>query len=327
MKRLLARTVLAVATVIAVGLNAAPAFASGPYTNTSTAVRHCTYLPDASCAQIKWYIPANTPVSMRCWTDESTYAGTNRWFWIDGNGVQGFVSAANISSQTTVGWCNNMPEMQTVRWAGSHLGEQYDVGWCLQFVHDAWINWGPSIDSGSAPNAVTYWNTNPHGYTKVSGVVNAPIGALVFWGATAGNPDGHVAVSIGDDYAISTYEYNTTEVHVLNMDTRNALATPTSDTSCRADPSPHAARLATKQLPDGCVRRDARVDTARWWPASPAWRLALSPVTVRATRSLPIVDPGDDRSVDGGRERSPCAPLVLVCRVTSADKATPAVRP
>jgi cell wall-associated NlpC family hydrolase len=226
MKHVLVRAfvVAAVAAAGAVSLAAPPAFASGPYTNTSTAVRHCTYLPDASCQQIKWYIPPNTSVSMRCWTDESWFAGTNRWFWIDGNGVQGFVSANNISSQTTVSWCNGMPEMQAVRWAGSHLGEQYDVGWCLQFVHDAWANWGSGIDIGAASDALTYWNNHPA--QQVPGAVYAPVGALVFWGATSGNPYGHVAISIGDAYAISTYERSTYEVHVLNMNERNNQGYP-----------------------------------------------------------------------------------------------------
>jgi hypothetical protein len=186
---------------------------------------------------------------MRCWTDESSYAGTNRWFWIDGNGVQGFVSANNISTQTTVGWCNSMPEMQAVRWAGSHLGEQYDVNWCLQFVHDAWVNWGSGIDIGSAPDAVTYWNNHPA--QRVPGAVYAPVGALVFWGPTAGNPYGHVAISIGDAYAISTYERSTYEVHVLNMNaiTRAILI---SATSCR--PGNHRAGRSRRE-PNGNPRR------------------------------------------------------------------------
>jgi hypothetical protein len=152
MKRILAQLfVVATVAAAAIGVAAPPAFASSPYTNASTAVRHCTYLPDPSCQQIKWFIPPNTPVSMRCWTDESPYAGTNRWFWIDGNGVQGFVSANSISAQTTVGWCTNMPEMQAVRWAGSHLGEQYDINWCLQFATTRGQTGVPASTSAAPP--------------------------------------------------------------------------------------------------------------------------------------------------------------------------------
>jgi hypothetical protein len=208
---------VAVAAVGVVALSSPQAQAAGPYTNTSTPVRHCTYLPDASCAAVKWTIPANVPVTMKCWTDESSYAGTNRWFWIAGNGVEGFVSANQISGQVSVGWCNGMPQMQAVRWAGTKLNELYRVNECLLFVREAWLNWGSGIDIGSGGTAVNYWNT--HGGHQ-SGT-NPPVGALVFWNSRPGYPEGHVAISIGSGYTISTYERSTQQVHAMNINERN----------------------------------------------------------------------------------------------------------
>jgi cell wall-associated NlpC family hydrolase len=189
----------------------------GTYLNTTTPVRMCTNLGDASCGTI-WNLAAGTQVTMRCWIDESSYAGTVRWFWISGAGVAGFVSANQVSAQTSVGWCGNDSQVKAIRWAARYLNENAYVGWCLSFVHDAWINAGRDI--GSSPTAVKYWNANPRGYARGYDAT-PPAGALVFWKNDSYSPDGHVAISIGNGWAISTYERSTQPVHVMSIADRN----------------------------------------------------------------------------------------------------------
>ena len=51
--------------------------------------------------------PGYTPVTMKCWTDASWFAGTNRWFKVTsiyGTGTQ-WVSANQVINQTKVGHC------------------------------------------------------------------------------------------------------------------------------------------------------------------------------------------------------------------------------
>lgn len=197
-------------------ISAQPALAAS--TNSSTPVRACTNLGDTGCNA--WTtIPSGIGLSLRCWQDESWYDGTNRWFWASGYGVQGFVSANQVSWQYATPWCGNDPYVQAVRWAGSHLGQNYDIGLCLQFVHDAW--WVAGRDIGSATTAYNYWLTNPRGYARVYDT-NPPVGALVFWRPDAYNSAGHVAISIGSGWVISTEERTTTAVHIFRIVDRNA---------------------------------------------------------------------------------------------------------
>jgi cell wall-associated NlpC family hydrolase len=204
------------AAVVAVGVFVTPAGAST--INTSTKVRACTNLGDNSCGVTYATLYAGTSVTMRCWRDESAYAGTVRWFWVAGGGVEGFVSANYVSSQSSVRHCNEYPHVQAARWAGTKLLHTDYDGWCLRFVRLAWSY--AAKDIGSADTAYLYWRSNPKGYAKYGGD-NPPVGALVFWGPTAGYREGHVAISIGAGRAISTYERSYRGVHVMVIKDRN----------------------------------------------------------------------------------------------------------
>lgn len=165
---------------------------------------------------------------MKCWRDESSYLGTVRWFWVDGPGAQGFVSANRASSHTLVPSCSTIRAYQAARWAGTKLKHNDYVGECLAFVSAAWSYSGKSICSGcnSSTTAYQYWSNSSYWSGKGTRVatrsVQAPVGAAVFWGPVAGYPEGHVAISIGDGYAISTYERSTTSIHILKISERNA---------------------------------------------------------------------------------------------------------
>jgi len=220
-------------TLAASGLVLGGASPAGASTiSVSTPVRACTNLADGSC--YAWTsFPAGTPVTMRCWRDESSYAGTVRWFWVDGP-RQGFVSANHVSGQIAVPHCNTKPNVQAVRWAGTQLKQiTYkdpvtaatidSRGLCLKFVHDAWRYAGKEI--GSRPRAIDFWNSPPSGTRVATTSVNAPVGALVFWRGTSAFPEGHVAISIGDGYAITTDESTIAgdTIQVMNIARRNSL--------------------------------------------------------------------------------------------------------
>jgi hypothetical protein len=187
---------------------------------TSTSVRACTNLADSSCKITYGSIGAGTPVTMRCWRDDSYTNGSVRWFWIEGGGIGGFVPANTVWPQDPSPYCEDNDRFQAVRWAGTKLGDLYDVGWCLNFVSKAWSYAGINIGVRRGDTAYTYWKANPRGYTR-STSTSAPVGALVFWGPTSGFPEGHVAISIGAGRAISTYERTTKPVHVLSIADRN----------------------------------------------------------------------------------------------------------
>jgi cell wall-associated NlpC family hydrolase len=233
-KSILGRVVaVAVTTGLAIGaLSAAAPRTASAVASTIKAdegVRECTNVNDASC--YAWTtLKATTGVTMKCWRDE----GGQRWYWVVGPGIQGFVRAARVSSPTTVGYCDNTPSAyRAVRWAGSQLkqrtytqpvtGKTIDsYGWCLLFVHDAWVFGGRQI--GSRPRAIDFWNSPPSGTKVATTSTNAPVGALVFWKGTAQYPEGHVAISVGSGRAISTYEGTTAtdQIHMINIATRNS---------------------------------------------------------------------------------------------------------
>jgi cell wall-associated NlpC family hydrolase len=196
---------------------AAPASAST--ISATTPVRACTNLKDTSCAG--WTtLPAGATVTMRCWFDQApAYAGTVRWFWVTGNGVQGFVSANRVSNQwKKAPGCASDRKIQAVRWAGSRLKENVYVGRCQAFVHDAWLFAGREI--GGADTAYHYWQKNPKGYARAYDG-KPPVGALVYWKPTPGFPEGHVAISIGSGRVVSTYERSTKPVHIFRIADRN----------------------------------------------------------------------------------------------------------
>lgn len=107
---------------------------------------------------------------------------------------------------------------QAVQWAGSKEGStQWDnPPMCLKFVYDAYQAAGKDI--GTANSAIDYWNNHP---SQQQPGDNPPSGALVFWNAETGNPDGHVAISRGDGTAWSSTERSYSGVHWLTIAYRN----------------------------------------------------------------------------------------------------------
>jgi hypothetical protein len=160
MRSRFALRVALVAALLVGALGVAVVSAAASTINTSTKVRACTNLDDGSCKITYKTLYKGTAVTMRCWRDESAYAGTVRWFWVAGGGVEGFVSANYVSSQSRVGNCKYVPRIQAARWAGTKLGQLKFVDECLPFVRAAWSYAGKTV-SGGTGSALNTGRTTP----------------------------------------------------------------------------------------------------------------------------------------------------------------------
>jgi hypothetical protein len=109
---------------------------------------------------------------------------------------------------------------KAVAWAQGQAGRtNYDL-FCLKFVYDAYrLGAGVDTRGGMATNAQTsaydFWNHFPQ--LQHRGDANPPVGAFVFWGPTSYNRDGHVALSLGGQRVISSWERNVLGVHTFGL--------------------------------------------------------------------------------------------------------------
>jgi hypothetical protein len=220
------------------GVASAEAFHTSVATAT-TPLRTCTDMRQGSCKG--WTsIAKGNKVTMICWrkqqpvrTETNDNFGTDMFFWVKaktganegGVTVQGYVSANHIGNQwRSSPYCDNMPRFRAARWAGEKYGERSYDGECQTFVHDAYLK-GVGTEIGSpVGNAFGFWNrylsdgsVNLPANANYVGVKrakrfdssdastwDAPVGALVYWRPVSANGDGHVAMSIGAGWVIST---------------------------------------------------------------------------------------------------------------------------
>ena len=96
---------------------------------------------------------------------------------------------------------------QAVSYASKYVGQDHDPGYCLEFMQEAYRAAGISLSD--EPTAAAYWAANPNGFSRVtaSAYGTPPAGALMFWGSRPGYPAGHVALSVGNETAVSTSAY------------------------------------------------------------------------------------------------------------------------
>lgn len=111
--------------------------------------------------------------------------------------------------------------LQAISWAASHQGQHFLDGACLVFVHDAYGSAGRDIGRGESANSYAVAHRG-----SLNPSTTPPPGALVFWWGTPGYEDGHVALSVGGGYALSTGERDDPNVHVLSIAERNAYPKP-----------------------------------------------------------------------------------------------------
>jgi LGFP repeat len=102
-------------------------------------------------------------------------------------------------------------------WAWSYEGQTVWVGQCLWFAVHAYMygqNWTLQGPYGDDVRAVDWWNEAPS--PQISGDMNPPRGALVFWDYWAGGT-GHAALSLGGGWVISTEFGGDYSVHVFKI--------------------------------------------------------------------------------------------------------------
>lgn len=184
------------------------------------------------CATKMGSLAAGTTVTMKCYQDWNDINGKSwRWFYITGpNHTEGFIHAEKVTvpSQTKVGQCgtSSWKGIWSGYWPlGSHVFGQ--TTWdhkCLEFVSLAYKNTSGLDICGNWCNASTtaldYWNKDPRGYgrhTSGPSFKTPERGALVFFSGSAVTSAGHVALSLGNGWLVSTWEGITPGVHLVTI--------------------------------------------------------------------------------------------------------------
>lgn len=207
--------------------------ASTPTANASTTPMiinaTSTYLcaSNASwCPRVIASVPANAQLQVICSRINSYYIED-----LANRALEGFVAKSDVrNAPGGLADCDTPahPAIYAAANALGWMGQIHDVGWCLQFVSDAWTEAGTSIHS--AYDAADWWNEyrGKFGYAWDTGgtrFTTPPRGALVFWGTSKNSPYGHVAISVGNGWLVSTEEgaVNTNAVHTLTINQRNNI--------------------------------------------------------------------------------------------------------
>jgi hypothetical protein len=198
-------------------------------TGSSTPMYWCI-TTDAVCTTSFHTLDPGTKLAMYCWMGGRTPQGYQfgRWFYIRAStGYVGFVKAEQVAGQTTTPNCSTKPNMMATLWALSKYGQlvyYQHGGQCLAFMSDAYTTGAGSSFPGPAGADVTAWqwlNAQP-GFTQHERDVNPPPGALVFWKPDAYSEGaGHVALSIGNGWVVSSYERGTYTIHLFAIADRN----------------------------------------------------------------------------------------------------------
>jgi hypothetical protein len=218
----------AVVSAPAAGASATPSLSQAKQTTL------CATPTGQYCGQtLTALIPAGTQISVRCYHASAYYinvlAHTNQ---------EGYVPQSAVShAPSGLTDCDSASHhaIWAAAWAINYLGNStaYPLGTCLPFVAAAWASAGDAIPGSSDP--VTWWDAYANtGKYETGTSLTPPRGALVFWGGTPDDPplsgDGHVAISVGNGWTISTAEGSTpsagNDVHLLQISHRNASGTP-----------------------------------------------------------------------------------------------------
>jgi hypothetical protein len=212
----------------------APPTSAAPV-NASAGMYHCVtpaqtrndgnFDPNGQCTSSFATIASGTPVTMVCWQDGRTPAGytSPRWFYVLGKDItgvtrEGFIYSAriNVADQATVGHCSMRRELATTMWATSHLGQVITQD---ASERNSYTDWAPGPVgewSGDCVKLVhlAWWKRTHTGnaaqiYSKYASVMNSmsttpPRGAMIFWDGATASGFGHVALSLGNGYMVTT---------------------------------------------------------------------------------------------------------------------------
>jgi hypothetical protein len=208
--------VLALGAVMTVATPAPQTAEASTFASTiagTAGVRDCV-TTSRTCGTPFATLSSGTRVRMVCWVDGSSFTGrytSNRWFRVrSSTGVEGYVHSSNVTSQTRVGSCTSMADVNAALRAANRVGQKYasttdrqmfsTASWhpgpvgewsgdCPKLGHVAWRG-ARTLPSGNA--IVQYRFYRDRGRIKQG---TPPAGALVFYDVA--RPYGHVAVSLG----------------------------------------------------------------------------------------------------------------------------------
>jgi hypothetical protein len=191
------------------------------YVSSDAPVVACPDQGNLGCRQVSWTIPKNSAVSMICWMDApqaSTGAySSKRWFVVRYGDKEAWVHSSWVQKQTSVGWCGNDISKKAEIWAAQRYGETKADSATIALFTD-WTPGPPGEWSGDCVklgSAAWHWSGRDplrgDAYAQYQAYLRAgkvratgtpPMGALVWYKIAM--PWGHVNVSIGGGYAVTT---------------------------------------------------------------------------------------------------------------------------
>jgi hypothetical protein len=140
-------------------------------------------------------------------------------YWTNGMPAGVKVSLATIEA---IRWSWDCLALSDCSYNTSPVGAVKNYyGYCLAFVYDAYRlgarvppTGGPTDETATAEQ---WWTQNTTG-SKVAGVTDAPPGDFVIWSTPAPEGGGHIALSIGAGWAISSWDGDqTTTIHLIQI--------------------------------------------------------------------------------------------------------------
>jgi cell wall-associated NlpC family hydrolase len=170
-------------------------------------------------------IAAGTPVTVVCSHGPAYYIRVTAR-----QNQEGYVQRSDVSNPPS-GLTDCDSASHQAIWAAAlaigYLGTDTDPELCLTFVIDMWRDTGAVIGSDKTQTPVSWWNSSYNIWPKEtkgsSMYLTPPRGALVFWGGDHWNPDGHVAIAVGNGWLVSTQEGDSSDlVHLITVGQRNA---------------------------------------------------------------------------------------------------------
>jgi cell wall-associated NlpC family hydrolase len=212
------------------GITPAATAASAPTLNKAVQTTLCATPTGKYCSQtLTAAIAAGTPVTVVCSHGPAYYIRVTAH-----QNQEGYIQRADVSDPPP-GLTDCDSASHQAIWAAAlaigYLGttQYWPLGSCLAFVAAMWGDTGVTLKStGKQETAWQWWNSpadNPYP-KETSGssmYMTPPRGALVFWGPDQYSGAGHVAISVGNGWLVSTPEgSNTTSVHLLTIKERNA---------------------------------------------------------------------------------------------------------
>jgi hypothetical protein len=220
--RLLGWAIPAVALTGMVVTAPAAGASANPTMVRTTSTKLCA--SDSSwCGDVIASIPAKAQLQVICSRIGSYYVED-----LANRALEGFVAKSDVASPPAgLVDCDTTahPAIYAAANALGWMKQNHDPLYCLQFVGDSWAEAGKPIPGDD--DAIDWWNKYSARYPReLPGqprYATPPRGALVFWSGTDLYPqydseDGHVAISVGNGWVVSTEQGNSgPDVHLVSI--------------------------------------------------------------------------------------------------------------